>query len=87
MAVQGVQHEKFNKFFHRGDPNNFIKQQERQNFTVKEIAQINSTYSYKKHIQKKQTKTKNIAHAKSIQLFVIDQQCLDINNLLCKKKL
>ena len=28
IEVQGEQHEKFNKFFHRGNPNNFIKQQE-----------------------------------------------------------
>ncbi|RIA90150.1 hypothetical protein C1645_823713 [Glomus cerebriforme] len=27
IKVQGEQHEKFNKFFHRGNPNNFIKQQ------------------------------------------------------------
>ncbi|RGB22924.1 hypothetical protein C1646_729596 [Rhizophagus diaphanus] len=28
IEVQGEQHKKFNKFFHRGDPNNFIKQQD-----------------------------------------------------------
>jgi len=27
IEVQGVQHEKYIKFFHNGDPNNFIKQQ------------------------------------------------------------
>ncbi|GBB96864.1 hypothetical protein RclHR1_28590001 [Rhizophagus clarus] len=27
IKVQGEQHEKFNKFFYKGDPNNFIKQQ------------------------------------------------------------
>ncbi|CAG8658571.1 11153_t:CDS:1, partial [Paraglomus occultum] len=29
IEVQGEQHEKFNKFFYRGDPNNLVKQQER----------------------------------------------------------
>ena len=29
MALQGEQHEKYIEFFHRGDPNIFIKQQER----------------------------------------------------------
>ncbi|PKY55192.1 hypothetical protein RhiirA4_474505 [Rhizophagus irregularis] len=29
IEVQGVQHEKYHEFFHRGDPNNFIKQQAR----------------------------------------------------------
>jgi hypothetical protein len=29
IEVQGVQHEKYIKFFHNGDPNNFIKQQAR----------------------------------------------------------
>ncbi|CAG8807821.1 3923_t:CDS:1, partial [Gigaspora margarita] len=29
IEVQGEQHEKYIEFFHRGDPNNFIKQQER----------------------------------------------------------
>ncbi|CAI2199317.1 8954_t:CDS:1, partial [Funneliformis geosporum] len=28
IEVQGEQHEKYIEFFHRGDPNNFIKQQE-----------------------------------------------------------
>ncbi|CAI2170857.1 13627_t:CDS:2 [Funneliformis geosporum] len=27
IEVQGVQHEKYIKFFHNGDPNTFIKQQ------------------------------------------------------------
>ena len=27
IEVQGVQHEKYIKFFHNGDPNNFIKHQ------------------------------------------------------------
>ncbi|PKC71446.1 hypothetical protein RhiirA1_453514 [Rhizophagus irregularis] len=27
IEMQGEQHEKFNKFFHRGNSNNFIKQQ------------------------------------------------------------
>ncbi|RHZ76448.1 hypothetical protein Glove_197g72 [Diversispora epigaea] len=31
IEVQGQQHEKYIEFFHRGDPNNFIKQQERIN--------------------------------------------------------
>ncbi|CAG8803740.1 3601_t:CDS:2, partial [Racocetra persica] len=29
IEVQGEQHEKYNEFFHKGDPNNFIRQQER----------------------------------------------------------
>jgi len=29
IKVQGEQHEKYIKFFHRDDPNNFIRQQER----------------------------------------------------------
>ncbi|CAI2188097.1 6201_t:CDS:2 [Funneliformis geosporum] len=29
IEVQGEQHEKYIEFFHRRDPNNFIKQQER----------------------------------------------------------
>ncbi|RHZ65136.1 hypothetical protein Glove_319g194 [Diversispora epigaea] len=29
IEIQGVQHEKYIGFFHRGNPNNFIKQQER----------------------------------------------------------
>ena len=40
IEVQGEQHEKFNKFFHRGDPNNFIKQQERDQLK-KELCEKN----------------------------------------------
>jgi len=40
IEVQGEQHEKFNKFFHRGDPNNFIKQQERDQLK-KELCEEN----------------------------------------------
>ncbi|CAG8633475.1 7117_t:CDS:1, partial [Paraglomus occultum] len=29
IEVQGIQHEKYHEFFHGGDPNNFIKQQTR----------------------------------------------------------
>ncbi|CAI2200312.1 9572_t:CDS:1, partial [Funneliformis geosporum] len=29
IEVQGEQHDKYIEFFHRGDPNNFIRQQER----------------------------------------------------------
>ncbi|CAI2178599.1 447_t:CDS:2 [Funneliformis geosporum] len=40
IEVQGEQHEKFNKFFHRGDPNNFIKQQA-QDQLKKELCEEN----------------------------------------------
>ncbi|CAI2191860.1 18202_t:CDS:2, partial [Funneliformis geosporum] len=29
IEVQGIQHEKYHEFFHKGDPNNFIRQQAR----------------------------------------------------------
>ncbi|CAG8655464.1 10824_t:CDS:1, partial [Paraglomus occultum] len=29
IEVQGEQHEKYNEFFHKGDPNNFVRQQKR----------------------------------------------------------
>ncbi|CAI2175841.1 14824_t:CDS:10 [Funneliformis geosporum] len=38
--VQGVQHEKYIKFFHNGDPNNFIKQQARDQLK-KELCEEN----------------------------------------------
>jgi len=38
--VQGEQHEKYIEFFHRGDPNNFIKQQERDQLK-KELCEEN----------------------------------------------
>ncbi|RHZ78551.1 hypothetical protein Glove_161g44 [Diversispora epigaea] len=34
IEVQGEQHEKYIKFFHRGDPNNFIKQQARDQLKI-----------------------------------------------------
>ena len=40
IEVQGEQHEKFNKFFHNGDPNNFIKQQA-QDQLKKELCEEN----------------------------------------------
>src|SRR6266498_360946 len=40
IKVQGIQHEKYNEFFYRGDPNNFIKQQE-QNQLKKELCKEN----------------------------------------------
>src|SRR6266496_5976369 len=40
IEVQGVQHEKYIKFFHNGDPNNFIKQQERDQLK-KELCEKN----------------------------------------------
>jgi hypothetical protein len=40
IEVQGEQHEKFNKFFHRGNPNNFTKQQE-QDQLKKELCEEN----------------------------------------------
>ena len=38
--MQGEQHEKYIEFFHRGDPNNFIKQQERDQLK-KELCEEN----------------------------------------------
>ncbi|CAG8699269.1 34916_t:CDS:2 [Gigaspora margarita] len=38
IEVQGYQHEKYIEFFHRGNPNNFIKQQE-QNQLKKELCE------------------------------------------------
>ncbi|CAG8821764.1 6034_t:CDS:1, partial [Gigaspora margarita] len=35
IEVQGKQHEKYNEFFHKGDPNNFIKQQAQDQFKKK----------------------------------------------------
>ena len=40
IEVQGVQHEKYIKFFHNGDPNNFIKQQARDQLK-KELCEEN----------------------------------------------
>ncbi|CAG8663419.1 7270_t:CDS:2, partial [Paraglomus occultum] len=40
IEVQGEQHEKYIEFFHRGDPNNFIKQQERDQLK-KELCEEN----------------------------------------------
>jgi hypothetical protein len=40
IEVQGVQHEKYHEFFHRGDPNNFIKQQARDQLN-KELCEKN----------------------------------------------
>ncbi|RHZ78695.1 hypothetical protein Glove_158g5 [Diversispora epigaea] len=40
VEVQGIQHEKYIKFFHRGDPNNFSKQQERDQLK-KELCEEN----------------------------------------------
>ncbi|CAI2176506.1 4169_t:CDS:2 [Funneliformis geosporum] len=40
IEVQGIQHEKFIKFFHNGDPNNFIKQQARDQLK-KELCEEN----------------------------------------------
>ncbi|CAB4400786.1 unnamed protein product [Rhizophagus irregularis] len=40
IEVQGVQHEKYHEFFHRGDPNNFIKQQARDQLK-KELCEEN----------------------------------------------
>ncbi|RHZ75235.1 hypothetical protein Glove_216g150 [Diversispora epigaea] len=40
IEIHGVQHEKYIKFFHRGDPNNFIKQQERDQLK-KELCEEN----------------------------------------------
>ncbi|CAI2193404.1 2904_t:CDS:1, partial [Funneliformis geosporum] len=40
IEVQEEQHEKYNKFFHRGGPNNFIKQQERDQLK-KELCEEN----------------------------------------------
>jgi hypothetical protein len=34
IKVQGAQHEKYREFFHNGDPNNFIKQQERDQLKI-----------------------------------------------------
>ena len=38
--MQGEQHEKYIEFFHRGDPNNFIKQQARDQLK-KELCEEN----------------------------------------------
>ncbi|CAI2194658.1 1985_t:CDS:1, partial [Funneliformis geosporum] len=35
IEIQGVQYEKYHEFFHEGDPNNFIKQQERDQLKKK----------------------------------------------------
>ena len=43
MDLQGEQHEKFIEFFHRGDPNNFIKQQARDQLK-KELCEENLIY-------------------------------------------
>ncbi|GES77973.1 putative nuclease [Rhizophagus clarus] len=40
IEVQAVQHEKYIKFFHNGDPNNFIKQQARDQLK-KELCEKN----------------------------------------------
>ena len=40
IEVQGVQHEKYIKFFHNGDHNNFIKQQARDQLK-KELCEEN----------------------------------------------
>ncbi|CAI2194557.1 7952_t:CDS:1 [Funneliformis geosporum] len=40
IEVQGEQHEKYIEFFHRGDPNNFIKQQARDQLK-KELCEEN----------------------------------------------
>ena len=40
IEVQGVQHEKYIEFFHNGDPNNFIKQQARDQLK-KELCEEN----------------------------------------------
>ncbi|CAH1766515.1 3535_t:CDS:1, partial [Entrophospora sp. SA101] len=40
IEVQGQQHEKYIEFFHRDDPNNFIKQQERDQLK-KELCEEN----------------------------------------------
>ncbi|CAI2193617.1 1779_t:CDS:1, partial [Funneliformis geosporum] len=40
IEVQGVQHKKYIKFFHNGDPNNFIKQQTQDQFK-KELCEEN----------------------------------------------
>ncbi|CAG8807462.1 2008_t:CDS:1, partial [Racocetra persica] len=40
IEVQGEQHEKYNEFFHKGDPNNFIRQQERDQLK-KELCEEN----------------------------------------------
>ncbi|CAG8538737.1 17145_t:CDS:2 [Cetraspora pellucida] len=40
IEVQGEQHEKYIKFFHKGDPNNFIRQQERDQLK-KELCEEN----------------------------------------------
>ena len=41
FEVQGEQHDKYIEFFHKGDPNNFIKQQE-QDQLKKELYEENS---------------------------------------------
>ena len=40
IEVQGIQHEKYHEFFHRGDPNNFVKQQVRDQLK-KELCEEN----------------------------------------------
>ena len=40
IEVQGIQHEKYHEFFHKGDPNNFIKQQARDQLK-KELCEEN----------------------------------------------
>ena len=40
IEVQGIQHEKYHEFFHGGDPNNFIKQQARDQLK-KELCEEN----------------------------------------------
>ncbi|CAG8814090.1 14061_t:CDS:2 [Gigaspora margarita] len=43
IEVQGEQHEKYNEFLHKGDPNNFIKQKERDQLK-KELCEENYPY-------------------------------------------
>jgi hypothetical protein len=43
--VQGEQHEKYIEFFHRGDPNNFKKQQDRDQLK-KNLCEENSIYLF-----------------------------------------
>ncbi|CAG8821150.1 45144_t:CDS:2 [Gigaspora margarita] len=40
IEVQGEQHEKYNEFFHKGDPNNFVRQQKRDQLK-KELCEDN----------------------------------------------
>jgi len=45
IEVQGEQHKKYHEFFHRGDPNNFIKQQERDQLK-KDLCDENDIYLF-----------------------------------------